>query len=458
MTKSYTGKTAFASRLKQVSIYCSLFLSIAGNAHAQTDSTGQFKPSGQLWGAAFGDYAYKGNADILNRGGGNQYTGVPVNTNMFQWRRIYLGYKYEISKKFTADFLLSAENDYQAGVLGQPPNTVTTTANGTGTLALGNNGDILVNNKFAPFIKWANIRWKDIWRGTDLVVGQVNNPAIGITGRNSQTSEEVWAYRSIEKTVSDIRGTPVYDMGAELQGWFDSKGNFGYDVMVGNGQAARPENDLYKWFYGDVYAKFLNKRIVIDLYQDYERLNWGVYTKGPNGPWYHDRNMTKLFAAWNSRKLTVGFEGFRNTIMGDIKVTGKDGNTYYRTTQAMDMSFFVRGPIISDYRGNARLGFFARFDNYDPSGDLSAVVNDPNTKSYIASTTAYDPTTKEQFAVIGLDYTPMKNVHIMPNFWLDTYTSSLVQNAANDLLNPNVTGIKGTDAVWRLTVYYIYGR
>ena len=417
-----------------------LLLFIAGIAVAQTDTVEIFKPHGQLWGAAFGDFAYKSNADILNRGA-NQYTGIPVNTNLFQWRRLYLGYNYWISQKFSVEFLLSSENDYQSGVLGQTTN-----------------GDILADNKFSPFVKWANLRWKNLWKGTDLVVGQMNDPSVGITARNSQTSEEVWAYRCIEKTIDDVRSTPVYDMGIALQGWFDPGGNYGYDLMAGNGQASRPENDAYKWFYGDAYAKFFNKRLVVDLYQDYEKLNWGVFVKGPNGAWNHDRNMTKLFAAWTTPKFTAGFEGLRTTLMGDVNVTGKDGNHYYRTTQAMDMSFFVRGRILSDHKGNAKLGFFARYDNYDPSSDLSSIINNSNTKSYIATTTAYDPTTKEQFVVAGFDFTPTKNVHFMPNVEISTYNSTVSQSVANDNLNQMVTGIKGTDVTWRLTFFYIYGK
>ena len=412
-----------------------------------TDTVDEFKPHGELWGCAFGDYAYKSNADILNRGGSNQYTGLPNNTSMFQWRRIYLGYDYEISRHFSAQFTLSAENDY-----GAPFNTAS--------------GDLLANNKLAPFVKYANIRWKNLWRGSDLVIGQQNTPAYGKTGRDEQTPEEVWGYRSVERTISDIYGTPCYDMGASLQGWFESKGNFGYNIMVGNGTMAKPETDQYKWMYANVYAKFLDKRIVINLYQDYERLNWGVYVPKSstnsipslNGPWYHDRNMTKLFAAWNTKKLTVGFEGFHTTILGDVKVTGKDGNTYYRNTDAMAICVFVRGRILSNDDGNAMLGFFARFDNFDPTGDLSSVVNNNNTKSYTATTAPYDPTTKQQFVLAGFDYTPIKNVHFMPNVWVNTYTSSLSQNAANDALNAGVTGIKGTDVVWRLTFYYIYGK
>jgi hypothetical protein len=428
-------------------------LLLAGNVTAQTmaegnpgppaqipDTTPVFKPHGSLWGCVFGDYAYKGNSDLANRGL-TQYSGMPASTSEFQFRRIYLGYDYEISQHFNATFLLSSENDYATGTLGSP-----------------NQGDLLQNSKFSPFVKQAYLRWKNIWKNSDLVIGQQNTPAYGIIGRNNQTAEEVWGYRSVERTISDIAGTPCYDMGVSLQGWFDNKGNFGYDVMVGNGTGAKPETDQYKWFYGDVFAKFMDKKLVFDLYQDYERLNWGVFTKGPNGAWYHDRNMTKLFAAYTTKKLTVGFEGFRNTLMGDVKVTGKDNNFYYRTTNAMAYTVFVRGRILSDAAGNARLGFFARYDNFDPTGNVSSIIDEANTKSYTAATAAYDPTTKQQFILAGLDYTPIKNVHLMPNLWANTYNSAISQSAAHDLLNPAVSGIKGTDVVWRLTFYYIYGK
>jgi hypothetical protein len=252
-------------------------------------------------------------------------------------------------------------------------------------------------------------------------------------------------------------------MGASLQGWFDQKGCFGYTALVGNGTSAKPETDNFKWFYGDVYAKFLDKRLLIDLYQDYEKLNWGVYTKGPNGNLYHDRNMTKLFVAWNTKKFTAGFEGFQNVILGDVKVTGIDKNTYYRTSKAMGLSFFVRGAILSNSDGKQVLGFFARYDNYDPNGNLANIVADKNVATYAATTGNYEPTTKEQFVTYGLDFTPFKNIHFMPNVWMNTYNSALSSTGTNGTttyakMNGNVSGVNGTDVVYRLTFYYVYGK
>jgi len=462
---------------KTCGIIAAVLLTNSAFAQAPTDTATEFKPHGKLWGYGFGDYAFKGASDNLTapRGGSNQYTNVPINSNMFQWRRLYLGYNYEISKKFVAEFLLAAEDDWAAGVLGQPAAAVTVnTVTGTSTkVGLGTNGDVLLNNKFSPYVKLANLRWKNIFHNSDLVVGQAPTPsfaqgsALKEYAKNTQTSEEVWGYRSIERTITDIRRTPSFDMGVALQGTFDDAGNFGYDVMVGNGQSAKPENDAYKWYYGDVWAKFMDKKLVIDVYQDYQKLNWGVYVPGAkagteslNGTRYNDRSMTKLFVAYNTPKLTVGFEGFMNTLLGDVTVTGKDGLTYYRTTKALGLSFFAKGRITKD-----KLGFFARFDNYDPSGNLNNIVSDANTAKVAAfGVSQYDDMTKEMFGTFGIDYTPMKNVHIMPNVWINAYTSALDVNGANaagtkySSMNSEVTGIKGTDVAYRLTFYYIFGK
>ncbi len=436
--------------LFKVSTCFALCLPLAGAALAQSStppamavgetpaSAPEFVPSGKLWGYAFGDLAYKGSGDTINgggRGGSNQYTRIPVNSNLFQFRRVYLGYNYEISPKFSAEFVLAAEDDIAAGVLGQ------------GT------GDVLADNKFAPYVKIANVRWKNIYKNADLVIGQFNTPGYAKTGKNAQTSEELWGYRAIERVAIDIRRTPSFDFGAALQGTFDKNGNFGYIAMVANGQSARPENDMFKAFYGDLFAKFMNKKLVVDLYQDYQKLNWTNVVAQKAGQFHHDRAMTKLFVGYTVPKFTVGVEAAMNTIMGDLQVTGKDGKTYYRTNKAMIFSAFAKGRVYKD-----KVGFFARYDNYDPSGNLSNVTGDAalGAVKYQSLTPQYDPTTKEQFVTFGFDFTPVKNVHIMPNVWLNTYDCAL--SADKYSLNANASASKGTDAVYRITFFYIYGK
>jgi hypothetical protein len=447
----------------KASVYCSLLLSLAGAAKAQdTTTTTEFKPHGNLWGYTFGDFDYKGNADNLNRGGSNQYTGMPMNANTFQFRRVYLGYNFDITQKFSTEFLLAAEDDFNTG-------SITEGTAGTSV------GDVTAGGKFTPYLKLANLRWKNIFKNSDLVIGQQSTPGFAKTGRNDQTAEEVWGYRCVERTVSDIRRTPSFDMGASLQGWFDKKGNYGYMAMVGNGTGgAKPETNTFKSLYGDVYAKFFDKKLIIDLYADYTKLAWGVWdasttkvgTESLNGPQYGSREMTKLFLAYNTNKLTIGFEGFMNTFLGGLKVTETDKNIYYRTFSATDLSFYVRGRIISAPNGDPRLNYFVRYDNYNPSNGLSTVASNATTTAITTATgvSNYDPFTKESFFTAGIDYMPAKNVHLIPNIWLNTYASSLSYTGSNDAVTPipytkyssEVNNVKGTDAVWRLTFYYIF--
>ena len=77
----------------------------------ETDTT--WKPVRRLWGYAFGDFYYDAHADAGNRGAETNYNGVPTYRNAFQFRRIYLGYEYDINRKFTAEVLLASEPSTQ---------------------------------------------------------------------------------------------------------------------------------------------------------------------------------------------------------------------------------------------------------------------------------------------------------------------------------------------------------
>lgn len=360
--------------------------------------------SGRLWGYAFGDYYYKAHTDTSNRGGSNQYTGIPKNRSEFQFRRIYLGYDYNISQKFAVELLLAAEDNVIQG--NSAPS-----------------GDLLSDGKLTFYIKLANIRWKNIWKGTDLVVGQMATPAFPLL------SEKIWGYRSVERTISDIRRTPSFDLGASLQGVFDAKGNYGYNIMVGNGTGAKPEGDNFKWFYADVFAKFLDKRLIFDLYADYERLTW------VNG-FHHARNMVKGYVAYTTPAFTAGVEAFINQGKNDVVgVNGVVKDTL--NARAAGISAYVHGNIVKD-----KLGYFARFDSYNPDTKYD---NAMYTK-YTGFTSNYEPNNKEQFITAGLDFTPIKNVHFMPNVWYNKYMSNTaVSNNSYDL-------------VYRMSFYFVFGK
>src|SRR5580693_6334900 len=172
---------------------------------AETDTS--WKPVRRLWGYAFGDYYYNAHADASNRGAETNYNGVPTYSNAFQFRRIYLGYEYDITQKFTAEVLLASE-----------PNA-NTAVSGTTTIS---NSDNLADNKMAFYIKNINLRWKGVWKGTDFVIGEMLTPSFPLL------TEKIWGYRSVDRTIADFHRTNAYDIGASLQGVFDpSTKNFG---------------------------------------------------------------------------------------------------------------------------------------------------------------------------------------------------------------------------------------
>ncbi|HEY6163070.1 MAG TPA: hypothetical protein VI112_17720 [Bacteroidia bacterium] len=352
----------------------------------------EFKPSGKIWGYAFGDYYTKLHADSLNRGNA-QYSNVPKDMNAFDLRRVYLGYDYNISEKFSTELLVSHEGQ--------------TLGDGTRTL----------------FLKVADVRWKNIFKNTDLVVGQ--QPTLAFP----MLTEKIWGYRSIEKTVFDMRkGAVSSDLGISLQGRFDDAGNYGYNLMVANGTGQKFETDVYKKYYGDVWAKFMGQRIILDLYGDHESVRLL--------PGFHKAKTSfKFFAAYQSEALTVGLEAYQQmqkayVVVGD-SITDPKADTSDATV--MGVSVWVRGMIIKE-----KLNFFARYDMYNPDVKFDA------NKFYF---TGGAPVT-ENFITAGLDYTPHKNVHIMPNIWYNGY-SNRTKNAKGLTKSDN-------DLVARITFWYIF--
>lgn len=432
---------------------------LSSNVQAQNTPFGKvdslLKPGPTVWGYGFMDFYYKGHADTAGtfngsyhgRGGGNQYTGVPTSHSGFQSRRIYFGFDYVLSKSFQTELLLADEDNYNT------TNTTASTVNvgggGTGTVSVPAaavpNGDLLANAKGTFYLKLANVRWHNIWKGTDFVFGQQATPSFPLL------TEVVWGYRSIERTVSDIRRTPSYDFGAGLNGIFDpNTRNFGYDLLVANGTQDKPlnYNNNFKWFYGDVWAKFLDKHLLVDLYADYYRMAWSPV-------WHNSRQMTKLYVAYTTPKITVGVEAFINNLKNDAFLTLKTGGVDTANAKSEALSMYVRGRIYKD-----KLGFFARFDRYTPNNNIgnNNIQNytktvghtpnyiEPTSNPLVNNGSANGNNVEESFITGGLDFTPNKNVHIMPNIWYDAYHTFGTPTP------------DGHDMVYRMTFYFVFGK
>jgi hypothetical protein len=94
-----------------------------------------------------------------------------------------------------------------------------------------------------------------------------------------------------------------------------------------------------------------------------------------------------------------------------------------------------------------KLRFFARFDAYNPDNK----VDNSDYSKYSGNTGNYnDPATRESFITAGLDFTPIKNVHLEPNIWYNHYKSQL--DGATGVLNGDY------DLVYRMTFYFVFGK
>lgn len=372
--------------------------------------------SGRLWGYVFGDYFYKSHSDSLIRGGNNQYTNVKTGTNEFQFRRIYLGYDYNITKHFSTELLLAAEDDFVGG-------------------------DILTNNKLSAYIKLANLRWHDfLFRGNDLVVGLQPTPAF------PYMTESLFSYsRPVERTITDMRRTPSFDFGVGLQGRFNSGDQsllYGYNFLVANGTGARPQalnGPVYKWFYGDVYIGLLNRRLIVDYYADYQRQNW---VAGAHG--HASRQMNKLSVIWVDHTFTIGAEGFVNNLKQDEEASRAAGGKDTLNGRAAGLSLYAHANII-----NTKLRAFARCDLYNPDTRYDNTTYSKYASLY-SLTTSYEPNTRETFLSAGFDYSPAPHVHFMPNLWYMGYRgkqAGLAGRAAHDY-----------DLVCRLSFFFTFGK
>jgi len=175
-----------------------------------------------FWGYAFGDYAYMGHGDSAGRGTKQQYKGLgaastnQLNPNAFEIRRAYLGYDYKINSKFSAYALLAYEGDQD------------------------------VNDDRTVYLKYMYFKWKNIWKGTDLKVGQQATNSFA----SDYNTEPLLGYRSVEKTIMDMHGVDgSSDMGVTLQGkiWTNKGGDtskvplfIGYSAMIGDNSGNNP--------------------------------------------------------------------------------------------------------------------------------------------------------------------------------------------------------------------------
>ncbi len=392
-----------------VAMFCLTSLNMA---KAQDAAATDFKPSGKVYGQVFADWEYKAktpdSTNLMN--GSTQYAKVVPKYSSFDIRRVYFGYEYNFAENMMAAVTLAQE---------------------------GNNFDAQGNRSM--LVKHAYLKWKNAFTGTDIVFGQQNTPAY------ATLSEVIYGYRSSEKTILDMRGiTKSSDMGISLQGHY-LDGKLGYNLMYANNNSTAPENNNYKKVYFDVYGKLMNKKIIVDLYVDDELSNLMPLNTQYTAKTQSKMTM-KVFAAYTSEPFTIGVEYFNATWKNYAfrSDTAKVPSTSLKDTSnaaPSGVSIWGHANIIKE-----KLGIYARYDMYNPDSKYTSARLYSGTGTYGHIT--------ETFLNIGLDWTPTKNVHIMPNIWMNGYKENVDSN--NNRLFPIQKGIQSTssDMDYRITLFW----
>jgi hypothetical protein len=312
-------------------------------------------------GYMFGDYFYNVQANpdqdlILNRA-----INGPEDFNAFVFRRIYFTFDDQISEKFSSRFRLEADN-----------------------------ASLNTDLKISVFVKDAWLKWKDLYTNGDLWIGIQPTPAFEI-------EENLWAYRSLEKTIMDLRGiVPSRDFGASLRGRFGLEGKNNYWLMVGNNSGNRIELDKYKRFY---FQYWLNlSKLTITAYYDYRQNPPFIDTPPDPGipPTERDANINlgAFFVGYGVKdKYEVGLSTFYQRQENGQTVNGlhlKERNT-------------IGTSIWGWANFNEKFGVVGRYDFFDPNTD-NLVKND-----------------YRNYWLFSFVYKPIKNVWIMPNVVAEQY-------------------------------------
>lgn len=435
------------------------FIVIAGAAFSNYASAQEdFKPSGNLWGQVFGDYANKAHNDTLQRGGGSvQYKGtnslnssnviaagnsaqqnadvISNQTNAFQIRRALLGYDYQFAPHFSSTVVLANEQNVDAS--------------GKNTIYL----------KYA-FLKWANI-FK--LKNTDFIFGQYQTASFAtVISGTAVNTDAAWGYRSIEKTIIDMHGVDgSTDLGASLQGKLRSQKNasdslnsafIGYALQVGNNNSAVPNAANYKKTRVNLFVTTLKRKLTIGFYGDYvvQQLS----------PYRTDNTTFKFYATYKTDWFRVGAEVFqqinKNSDIYKISSNGIVSATAQNDTASgvqLGWSVFAASRIIKN-----KLSIFARIDSYNPdtkfnNNNVYTGVYSVIKGSNLTAATFYIQT----FYTAGLDWTPNSRFHIMPNIWYNGYTTLATTTGPGGTGSDLSARVKHDyDIVYRLTFYFTF--
>ena len=298
------------------------------------------------------------------------------------------------------DKALSGNRDFQAFLFRRIYVTLDSDINSTFAFRFRLEADEAANTsngKIGTFVKDAYLRWKGIFAGSDLTAGIQPTSAF-------EVSEGVWGYRSLEKTILDLHGiVSSRDQGISLRGNLYGEGMAKYWVMFANGSGNNPETDRYKRTSVQIELHPISD-VTATLYGD---LAARAPKVSAGTAFNNDAIVGAVCVGYKVKDdYTAGVEGFVRTIEHQYSKAG---------SLVAQSSFGVS--VFGSYVMRPGVTVVARYDSYDPNTDGAA---SGDARGYL---------------LVGCDWSPERNVSIIPNIQMETYE----QSSGGRAIDPSVT-------------------
>ena len=286
--------------------------------------------------------------------------------NGFWFRRIYLTFETKISDSFSSRLRLEMNSE----------------------------GDFVTNSSMIPDVKDAYLKWK---KGDHAIYAGISGtPTWGLV-------EDVWGYRSVEKTPLDLqRLASSRDFGLAAKGKLGSNNKWSYHLMVGNGNSSRNEINQGKKVLGSLGYK-LTENIIVEGYADYNSLpnNRDIYT-------------AQFFGAYQSDGFTLGLQ-----YAHQVRKNNQPGQDLNLNIASVFTTFGLSENVN---------GFFRIDHTFDANPRAGGI-------DYIP----FSDQAESTFLLGGVDVALDPNVHLMPNVEAVVYGEDALGNTPKSDIIPRMT-------------------
>jgi hypothetical protein len=261
------------------------------------------------------------------------------------------------------------------------------------------------SSSIEPFVKDAYLAWQ-IHEDHQLVLGISPTPT-------HSTTEDYCRYRIVEKMPMDLEKMgSTRDLGVALKGKMDEDGMIKYHAMVGNGRGVSSESDKGK-----------KAQLAVNLYP-----SEGLFVQA-----YVDWNDLPDLGSESRDVYTLrGFVGYEeeNVRVGGLFAHQMRQN--YSTGKTDDGDVDLELNVVSAfaiYKASEDMAVFGRIDR-------AFEANPGVSSSYFFP---LDGSAAHTLLIAGLDWSPAKNVNIIPNVEVAVYDDPDAGEGTDLTLLPRVT-------------------